>query len=191
MSNSTGWYGSEKIDSKTYVCSYCGREICSEVGYFNSKYPKLKIYICHNCLSPTFFNMLSGVKQFPGPKYGKYFDLPIPLEVKKIYEEARAAYSVNAFTAAGMCCRKLLMNICVNLGAKEGLSFMDYVDYLDKENYIPRGSKKWVDIIRKKGNDATHEIKFLTKKDAEQMIDFSAIIINLIYENDLVIGEEE
>lgn len=174
--------------SKTFVCAYCGKEVCSERGYYESYPHHSKIYICHNCDKPTFFDATNKNAQYPGPKYGKAFTLPIPPEVNKLYEEARSAYSVNAFSAVGMCCRKLLMNICVNLGAKENQKFIDYVNYLDRENYIPKGSKKWVDIIRRKGNDATHEINFLTEQDAKQMIDFSAIIINLIYENDLAIS---
>lgn len=189
MSSFGRWYNLSELGSKTFVCSYCGRNICSDKGYYcegNSR-----IYICHNCNSPTFFDSSVFSRQYPGPKYGKTFSVPIPSEVNDLYNEARAAYSVGAFTAVGMCCRKLLMNICVNLGAKENLRFVEYVNYLDEENYIPKGSKKWVDIIRKKGNDATHEIKFLSKKDAQQMIDFSAIIINLVYENDLSVTEEE
>lgn len=185
MSN---WRYAEKMQSKSYICSYCGQDICSEEGYRDSMETQ-KIYICHKCKKPTYFDSQIDANQYPGPKYGKSFVLPIPKDINLLYEEARSAYSVNAYTAVGMCCRKLLMNICVNLGAEEGLKFVQYVDYLDKENYIPRGSKKWVDVIRKKGNEATHQINFLSKKDAQQMLDFCAIIITVIYENDLAIKE--
>jgi hypothetical protein len=37
-------------------------------------------------------------------------------------------YSVQAYTSAALCCRKLLMNICVGLGADEGKKFAFYVD---------------------------------------------------------------
>ena len=77
------------------------------------------------------------------------------------------------------------MHICVQLGAQENLKFIEYVNFLDTENYIPKNSKKWVDIIRKKGNDVNHEIVILNQKEAEQLITFSGIIINLIYENAL------
>lgn len=81
------------------------------------------------------------------------------------------------------------MHIAVQCGAKENLNFIEYVNYLDKENYIPKNSKKWVDIIRSKGNETNHEIKISDKKEAQQLIKFIEIIITLIYEIELEIEE--
>ena len=71
----------------------------------------------------------------------------------------------------------------------ENLKFIEYVNYLDEENYIPKNSKKWVDIIRSKGNETTHEIKISDEKEAKQLIKFIEIIITLIYEIELEIEE--
>ena len=76
----------------------------------------------------------------------------------QLYEEARNNMKVMSFTSVGLCCRKLLMHIAVNCGAEENLKFIDYINYLDKNNYIPKNAKMWVDIIRDKGNEANHEI---------------------------------
>ena len=74
------------------------------------------------------------------------------------------------------------MNIAVSKGAKEGLSFYDYVDFLSDENYIPPNGKGWVDHIRKKGNDATHEISIMEQEDAKELIDFAEMLLKFIYE---------
>lgn len=60
--------------------------------------------------------------------------------------------------------------------------FEFYVDYLDENGYVSRNCKKWIDIIRKKGNEANHEIQIFTEKDAKQIIKFIEIMISVIYE---------
>ena len=75
-----------------------------------------------------------------------------------------------------------LMNIAVSKGAKEGLSFQEYVNYLDSKRYTPPDSKEWVDHIRKKGNEATHEIALKTKNDAIELINFVEMLLKFIYE---------
>ncbi|MBI2419438.1 MAG: DUF4145 domain-containing protein [Ignavibacteriales bacterium] len=91
-------------------------------------------------------------------------------------------FSINAFTAAVLICRKLLMHIAVTLGADEGKQFIFYVEFLEKMGYIPPGGKGWVDYIRKKGNEATHEIVMMTKDEAGDLIAFSEMLLKIIYE---------
>lgn len=50
------------------------------------------------------------------------------------------------------------MNIAVSQGADEGLRFVEYVEYLANSGFVPPNGRGWVDHIRKKGNEATHEI---------------------------------
>lgn len=182
------WYNIDKMISKSYKCGYCGNEIASELGY-TARDRFGDIYICHKCNKPTFFDY--NEKQTPGTLIGKHFKLNIPSDIKELYNEARKCYSVGAYSAVNMCCRKLLMHIAVDCGAKENLKFIEYVNYLDEENYIPRNSKKWVDIIRSKGNETTHEIKISDEKEAQQLIKFIEVIITLIYEIELEIDKGE
>ncbi len=58
------------------------------------------------------------------------------------------------------------MNIAVEQGAKEGLRFIEYVNYLSDEGYTPPNGKHWVDHIRKKGNEATHEIAIMNASNS-------------------------
>lgn len=59
---------------------------------------------------------------------------------------------------------------------------MEYVEYLSDNHYIPPDGKEWVDQIRKKGNQANHEITLMTKEDAEDIIGFSEMLLRFIYE---------
>lgn len=56
------------------------------------------------------------------------------------------------------------MNIAVEQGADENLRFIEYVNYLSDNGFIPPNGKQWVDHIRKKGNEATHEIKMMEEE---------------------------
>jgi hypothetical protein len=74
------------------------------------------------------------------------------------------------------------MNISVTRGAKVGMSFSEYVDYLDKERLVPPDNKEWLEHIRGKGNDATHEIASMSRADAEELITFLEMLLKFIYE---------
>ena len=99
-----------------------------------------------------------------------------------MYKEARECVSVAAYTSSVLASRKLLMHIAVEQGAKEGESFVAYVDYLATKGYVPPNGKGWVDHIRRKGNEANHEIVLMTKKDAEELISFLEMLLKFIYE---------
>jgi len=74
------------------------------------------------------------------------------------------------------------MNIAVAQGAKEGLKFIEYVEYLANNGYIPPNGKTWVDHIRRKGNEATHEISLMTQTDAEELVSFVEMLLKFVYE---------
>ena len=132
---------------------------------------------------PTYFSVSERL-QVPGCLFGKVFDETIFPDdsTKYLYNEIRNCMSANAFTSAVLSARKLLMHIGVNCGAEEGKSFEYYVNYLDENGYVSKNCKKWVDIIRKKGNEANHEIQIFNEQDAKQIIKFLEIMISVIYE---------
>lgn len=125
--------------------------------------------------------MRSLIKYNPSPK--RYNNLHhIPLDVNKVYQEAIDSYSAGAFTGTTLLCRKLLMNIAVNLGATENQTFADYVKFLGKEGYITKTSHDWVDEIRKNGNKATHDLDVSTQEEAEKVLTFCEMILKTNYE---------
>jgi len=74
------------------------------------------------------------------------------------------------------------MNIAVSKGAREGLKFVEYVNYLAEKGYVPPDGKEWVDHIRQKGNEATHEIALMNQEDAKDLITFVEALLRFIYE---------
>ncbi len=185
------WNDLQNLEAKDFKCGHCGEKIASNKGYFASEkrwgrrmeqYNALKgfIYICHFCDKPTFFS--EDDKQVPGPAYGNSVSHISDHLVHELFEEARQCHSYNAFTSSVMCCRKLLMNISVSEGAKEGLYFQNYIDFLHENGYVPPKGKPWVDQIRKLGNTANHKIEPKREEESRLILHFTEMLLRFIYE---------
>jgi hypothetical protein len=74
------------------------------------------------------------------------------------------------------------MHIAVDKGAKAGDKFENYITYLENQGYVTPPMKAWVDLIRKHGNEATHELSMSDKKRTEGTLMFTAELLKLIYE---------
>ena len=189
------WQNAGNISSKKYKCGYCASPLASQKGFVATGYRNGSnatlgwIYICHSCEKPTFFDI--NQNQTPGPIIGNPVKHIPDSDIENLFNEAKACFSIGAYTSSVMCCRKLLMNISVSEGAKEGAGFADYVNYLDENNYIPPNGKKWVDSIRKLGNEANHKIKFKTPKEAERILKFTEMLLRFIYELPGIMEETE
>lgn len=172
------WKNKATIENKRYVCGYCGTEVTSDQGYHEDSF-NYRIWLCP-CGRPTFFDKEG--RQYPGYPFGNDVSGIPSKEVKELYDEARRCTSAQAYTSAVLTCRKLLMHIAVEKGAPTGKPFIDYVEYLSDKNYLPLDGKTWVDHIRQKGNEATHEILLMKKKDAEDLISFTEMLLKFVYE---------
>lgn len=174
------WINIREVGPKSFKCGYCGHLVSSVKTYHTNQHSpnNLSIRICPHCEEPTFFK---GESQIPGVSPGNEIS-HLPKDVEALYAEARAAVAANAFTAAVLASRKLLMNIAVSLKAPVGRTFIDYVEFLAQAGYIPPNGRAWVDHIRKKGNEATHEIHLMTRADAEELIVFLEMLLKFIYE---------
>jgi hypothetical protein len=122
-----------------------------------------------------------GGGQVPGVAFGAGVDA-LPPTVESLYSEARRCMSINAYTSTALACRKLLMNVAVDKGAKGSQKFAFYVDWSVEEGYVPPGGKGWVDHIRKMGNEATHEIELIEGHTAEQVMAFTEMLLKFAYE---------
>jgi hypothetical protein len=163
------------------MCGFCGTKVSSEKAYkySHSTQTQAKIFICPACKNPTYFNNRN--EQIPGFLFGNPVQ-SVPKELNSLYEEARKCTQNNCFTSAVLISRKILMNIAVMEGAKVGLSFLDYVNYLSNKNFVPPNGKHWIDYIRKKGNEANHEITIMNLDDAQKLIMFIEMLLKFIYE---------
>lgn len=186
MNGKMNWDHVTEVPSKDYVCSYCNNKVASNQGWLstiviaNFAEQAAVIYLCPHCTNPTYFTK-EGF-QVPRAAFGVAVSGINDKKIETLYNEARRAYSVSSFTAVVLCCRKLLMHLAVSEGAKEGQSFLEYVDYLDKNNSIPKGARAWVDKIREKGNEANHDIVIMDEPTAKLIISFSEMLLKILYE---------
>lgn len=171
------WRQSQTVTSKQYTCGYCANIIASSIGYYSDS--GHIIYICPHCDNPTYFTYAGS--QYPDVAPGNDVN-NLPENVAALYKEARNCVAASSYTGAVLLCRKLLMNIGVQQGAEEGKPFIYYISYLADQGYIPPNGRGWVDHIRQKGNEATHEIALMNKADCEDLISFSEMLMKFIYE---------
>ena len=191
MNRTLHWTNEVTMTSREYKCGYCGNPLVSEKGYPGQIEGNSLafIYVCHYCGSPTFFDDQEST-QTPGIPFGNKVKNITDEGIIKLYDEARNCCKTNSYTAAVLSCRKLLMNIAVSKDAPKGQKFVYYVKYLVKEGYVPTGGEKWVDQIRKIGNDANHEIALMKPEDAKLVLSFTEMLLKIIYEFPEMIPKE-
>lgn len=178
------WANVQEIPSVKYTCSFCGNQVASNRGLaaISSLSRALSAYacICHHCQEVTYIDWRGT--QHPGVKRGRPVDHIDEEPVQMLYEEARAAAGAGAYTSCVLACRKLLMHIAVAKGAKEGETFLKYVEFLNAKHFIPPDAKEWVDQIRQTGNEANHAIVIMDEAAAEELLSFSEMLLKLVYE---------
>lgn len=177
------WQNAMTLSEVPYKCAHCDRGVASVQGWdFNSQVSPVsfvfRIRVCPFCRQPTYFTQAA---QIPSPTFGEDVR-SLPRDVESLYKQARDCIAANAHTPAVLASRKILMHIAVDLGAAQGLSFLEYVEYLAAKHYVPPNGKGWVDHIRKKGNEANHEISLMTRADGEELVEFLEMLMKFIYE---------
>ncbi len=104
-----------------------------------------------------------------------------PTTLKQLYEEAAKSHAANAHTAAAMVCRKVLMVCACEKGAKDGLTFTQYVDHITKNVLTFPAAQNAIDAIRGIGNDANHQVAMVNQADAERAMRIVTYMLNTIY----------
>jgi hypothetical protein len=120
---------------------------------------------------------------YPGVAFGPAIE-GLVKDVADAYGEARRCMGVNAFTACEGICRKILMHVAVEKGAKEGETFASYITHLEAAGFVTPPMKPWVDLIRQHGNQAQHLLPATDKTRAEATLMFTAELLRLTYEMD-------
>jgi len=181
-----GWGNLLDIGRQTYTCSYCSSITAPSNGYCTTRDGGQRqgfIFICPNCNRPTYIYTESNDHLFISPQAMMGATIEgLPDDIDQLYNEARQSTGVGAYTSAVLTCRKILMHVAVSRDADENLTFLNYVDYLDENNYIPAEARGWVDHIRERSNDANHEIEIMSNQDAEDLITFTEMLLRIIYE---------
>jgi len=193
MAMDVDWEEVRGMPPRSYVCGYCNERVSSSLGWsgtdnvdfeFRTWKYRVAIYVCSHCGYPTFFqlgDMENPTRQYPGPLGGP--DVKhAPKEVQAAYNEARRCMQVEAYTAAAMMLRKLLMHVACEKGAPPGAKFVVYVNHLEAQGWIPPNAKSWVDAIRSMGNEAVHDLPQTSKEDAELLLKFASFLLMFMYE---------
>jgi hypothetical protein len=175
------WTNATAVPSQQWKCGYCNREVGSSIGFNVQANGGTVFYIrlCGNCNGPTFFTPDGDYS--PVALMGNPVE-HVPVELVPLFGEARAAAAAGAYTAAVLTCRKMLMHIAAQQGSKANQSFLDYVTYLADKGYVPPNGKVWVDYIRRRSNEANHEIVLMKREDAVALINFVEMLLKFIYE---------
>jgi hypothetical protein len=136
------------------------------------------IRVCGSCDRPTFFPMTgeSLPSRMPGQAVPS-----APGDVGVLYEEARRATAAGAYTSAVMACRKILLHVAVEQGAKDPKNFAECVEWLLSHGYLPANARPWLDYIRRLGNEANHEIVTSSKEQAERVLGLTEHLLRTIY----------
>ena len=172
--------GSTKDCWYSYTCGHCNTKVYGAVvcGYYK-QLPPIKWLFCPNCGDGSVLAKNGNI--YPGVLFGPNIE-GLPDDISTAYREARECISFNAFTSCELICRKILMHVAVEKGAKEGDTFINYITYLENLGYITLPMKDWVTLTRKHGNKATHLLETPDKNRAESTLFFTAELLRLIYE---------
>lgn len=142
-------------------------------------YILIRYLLCPSCAHASVWHQDTG-DIIPGGLPGRKIE-GLPETVESVYEEARKCFSVGAYTASELLCRKIIMNVAVEKNADGNKSFKYYITYLSGNHYIHPDIMDWADKIRKNGNESTHEIDSPDKKRAHSTLDFTRVLLEIIY----------
>jgi hypothetical protein len=176
--------------SQSYVCGGCGKPVHGRVvvtAAYASEDGEIKgdTYWCFcPCGQPT-------VIQVEISPYNKNYQYPTaiefrsgqnwPTELDQLFKEAAASFSANAYTACAMVCRKILMAVACKEGDSDGKKFTEYVDYIVTKVIPISTAKSSIDRIRQIGNEANHNITFVSEPDARRAIEIARYVLNAAY----------
>lgn len=171
------WSNQGGLQARSFRCGHCGDKVASNGGWTWGGVARV-IYVCPLCERPNYFEGTARVPdELPGNEVAN-----LPENVEALYREIRRCISVGAHTASVVTARKLLASMAVGFGASENQNFVQHVEFLASAGYVPPNGKPWVDHIRKKGNEAAHEIYVMQRADAEELVVFLEMLLKFAYE---------
>ena len=108
----------------------------------------------------------------------------LPDNIVQVYHEARKAISVQMYTSCEMLCRKILVNVAVDKGAKkkDTRNHKKCIRYLVKKGYIDGMLTRMASYVRLTGNLSTHEIESPSLERTEQTLRFTAGVLKRVYD---------
>ena len=170
--------GSTSDSWLSFTCAHCSSKVSGAV-VATADHNRIKWLQCPSCGNGSV-HMREGFI-YQSAQFGPDVQ-GLPNDVAEAFGESRRCMSVNAFTAAELLCRKILMHVAVDKGATEGDTFAAYLLFLETHGYVTPPMKEWVNLIRKHGNASTHKLASPDKSRAESTVMFTAELLRLVYE---------
>lgn len=163
-------------------CGHCEQHVSAEVVFRGGMANKTDWLLCPVCGDGSVL-VKHGSRWDVYPKAASVGQVPhLPDDVDAAWREARVAFTVAAYTASEVMCRKILMHVAVDkVGAASGLSFKQYVEALDGAGYIAVGLKPIVDSVRDRGNIANHELPPSEEADATTTLRITEHLLHAVY----------
>lgn len=160
-----------------YVCGHCNVAVTGWVVAYATGERKRQWLLCPRCGGGSVKN--DDIILPPRQTFRKVDGLSG--SIAALYDEARASFNAQAYTGCEILCRKILMSMAVDEGAKPNRRFVEYVDYLDSNGYITPALKDMATAIKDNGNEAAHEIDQPSQERAEYTLKFTRRILDITY----------
>ena len=162
-----------------YSCTNCDNSYRSWDWYSDGNGTEL---VCPNCSTRLFdFSDIPTLWGRSTPIAGEEVN-GIPPETMLCYTEARVCATALCYAACEHMCRKVLMHVAVDHGAKEGMKFVQYLNFLEVEGHIGKNMKQWISLIKDHGNMAAHELEPVDRERALKTLYFTGALLKLMYE---------
>ncbi|MDA3509381.1 DUF4145 domain-containing protein [Acinetobacter junii] len=113
----------------------------------------------------------------------------LPVEIETIFNEAAKCFSIGCYNAAGAMFRLCLdsvtkkiveQNEALNPTSNDKKTIHNRLVWIFNNNILPSSLEDLSRCIKDNGNDAAHDGN-LTKEDAEDLLDFSFILLERVY----------
>ncbi len=117
-------------------------------------------------------------RRWPNPN--RQFEFNVPTLVTQSLIEAEKCYKVKAYSACAVMCGRTIEAICVEESGEKSL--FKGLQELKKKKIIDEMIYDWGETLRKERNIGAHaSTEKISKKDANDILDFTNAIVEYIY----------
>ena len=182
--------GSGYHDISTYLCEY----------YIKNKAGTWAMAECPSCSNLVLIKMKVGpsVHNRNGLDLVEIIPAPLPSptddkvkrEIKIDIDEAKICFSVKAYRACAIMCRRALQTICIDNGDNSNATLKGQIKELLENGTITKKIADWVTSVRWVGNDAAHpKNEEVTLDDADKIFKLTEQIVYNLYVTDALSKE--
>lgn len=133
---------------------------------------------CKNCVLVKFDGQDMHI--FPRPLPSETSE-EIKDSIRKDIDESKLCFSVGAYRACAVMCRRAIQQACIDKGAKND-SLEKQIDQLESKGVITTQMKDWAHSSRFLGNNAAHpDNPEVSKGDAENILNLAEQMMKILY----------